>query len=75
MAEVTKGSPTTEETGEASEAQIAVHWREEESYPPPATFKDQANASDEAILERFSPERIARRCHARIAISAWSTSS
>jgi acetyl-CoA synthetase len=39
-----------------SEAQIAVHWREEESYYPPATFIGQANASDPAIFERFSEE-------------------
>jgi acetyl-CoA synthetase len=41
---------------EVSEAQIAVHWREEESYPPPPSFVAQANASDPAILERFSEE-------------------
>ncbi|MBV9683900.1 MAG: hypothetical protein JO046_19055, partial [Solirubrobacterales bacterium] len=57
MAEVTKESASAEERDEASEAQIAVHWREEESYPPPTAFKEQANASDEGILERFSPER------------------
>ena len=28
-----------------SEAQIAVHWREEEYYPPPEAFVAQANAS------------------------------
>src|SRR6266496_3158796 len=39
-----------------SEAQIAVHWREEESYPPPEAFVEQANAADPAILERFSEE-------------------
>jgi acetyl-CoA synthetase len=37
-----------------SEAQIAVHWREEEYYYPPAAFIGQANAADPAILERFS---------------------
>ena len=42
---------------ESSEAQIAVHWREEEFYPPPADFVAQANANDPAILDRFSPER------------------
>src|SRR5437660_426210 len=57
MADVTKESPTADETDEASEAQIAVHWREEEGYPPPAAFKEQANANDEEILERFSEER------------------
>ena len=39
-----------------SEAQIAVHWREEEYYPPPEDFVKQANASDPAILERFSED-------------------
>jgi len=32
-----------------SEAQIAVHWREEEYYPPPPKFVEQANANDPAI--------------------------
>ena len=41
---------------EYSENQIAVHWREEEYYQPPEEFKAQANANDESILERFSPE-------------------
>ncbi|HEY2958037.1 MAG TPA: acetate--CoA ligase [Actinomycetota bacterium] len=42
---------------EISEAQIAVHWREEEYYPAPAKFIGQANASDPAIFERFGEER------------------
>jgi acetyl-CoA synthetase len=41
---------------ELSEAQIAVHWREEEYYQPPAKFIAQANAADPAIPERFSEE-------------------
>ncbi len=50
---------TTESTAdevESSEAQIAVHWREEEYVAPPEEFKAQANANDESILGRFSPE-------------------
>ena len=39
-----------------SEAQIAVHWREEEYIDPPAKFIAQANAADPDILERFSEE-------------------
>jgi acetyl-CoA synthetase len=39
-----------------SEAQIAVHWREEEYVKPPEAFVAQANAADAAILERFSEE-------------------
>jgi len=53
MADTTK--PAQEETAEdaASEAQIAVHWREEEYFEPPAAFAAQANANDPAILDRF----------------------
>src|SRR6201989_3599889 len=59
MADVTKDPATAEETSDTglSEAQIAVHWREEEYFPPPPAFKEQANAGDEAILERFTEER------------------
>ncbi len=39
---------------QVSEAEIAVHWREEEYYPPPAKFIGQSNASDPDIFERFS---------------------
>src|SRR5579871_2897516 len=57
MADVTQQPPTEAESAEASEAQIAVHWREEEYYPPPAAFKEQANANDETILESFREDR------------------
>src|SRR5260370_15260374 len=40
-----------------SEAQIAVHRREEEIYPPPPAFVQQANASDPAILDRFTVDK------------------
>ena len=39
---------------EVSEAEIAVHWREEEYFPPPASFVGRANASDPAIFDRFA---------------------
>jgi acetyl-CoA synthetase len=48
---------TNENEPEVSEAQIAVHWREEQYYYPPPTFIGQANASDPAIRERFAEER------------------
>jgi acetyl-CoA synthetase len=51
-----KAPPSAQETAETSEAQIAVHWREEEYYPPPEDFVKQANANDAAILERFAEE-------------------
>jgi acetyl-CoA synthetase len=41
---------------QVSEAQIAVHWREEDYYQPPPSFVAQANAADPAILERFGEE-------------------
>jgi acetyl-CoA synthetase len=41
---------------EVSEAQIAVHWREEEYYDPPARIASVANANDPAIRERFTEE-------------------
>src|SRR5262245_36321057 len=42
---------------ESSEALIAVHWREEGDYPPPAAFVAQANASDPAIREQFTEDQ------------------
>jgi acetyl-CoA synthetase len=42
---------------ETTEAQIAVHWREEEYYYPPAKFVGQANLSDPDILKRFSEDK------------------
>lgn len=39
---------------ETSEAQIAVHWQEEEYFHPSPTFIGQANLTDESVFERFS---------------------
>jgi acetyl-CoA synthetase len=39
---------------ETSEAQIAVHWGEEELYYPSTKFIAQANMTDEKIYDRFS---------------------
>ena len=39
---------------ETSEAQIAVHWQEEEYYYPSAQFIAQANMTDPTIYDRFS---------------------
>jgi acetyl-CoA synthetase len=51
------GAAATEGGVELSEAQIAVHWREEEYVQPPRSFVEQANANDPAILERFSEDK------------------
>jgi len=48
---------TESQDAQVSEAQIAVHWREEGYYPPPESFVAQANANDPAIRERFAEER------------------
>ena len=47
----------TDESTEVSEAQIAAHWREEESIPPNPAFIAQANMADPDVFERFSKER------------------
>ncbi|MDH2905330.1 MAG: acetate--CoA ligase [Methanomassiliicoccales archaeon] len=45
----------TKEAGEElSEAEIAVHWKEEQYYYPQPKFIGQANLSDPGINERFS---------------------
>jgi len=44
------------EVVETSEAQIAVHWQEEELYHPSTKFIAQANMTDEKIYDRFSLE-------------------
>ncbi len=46
-----------QEQDEVSEAQIAVHWREEEYFYPPTRFVGQANAADPSIRDRFREER------------------
>ena len=42
------------EVVETSEAQIAVHWGEEELYHPSSKFIAQANMTDEGVYDRFS---------------------
>ena len=41
---------------QVNEAEIAVHWREEDYFAPPPKFIGQANASDPGIRERFREE-------------------
>jgi Acyl-coenzyme A synthetases/AMP-(fatty) acid ligases len=48
---------TNDTTGaEVTEAEIAVHWKEEEKYEPPVGFIAQANLTDVDVLERFGEE-------------------
>ena len=53
MADKTKAKENTE----VSEAQIAVHWKEEGYFQPPKKFIEQANVRDPEIRERFSLKR------------------
>lgn len=39
---------------ETSKAEIAVHWKEEDYFHPPAKFIAQANLIDESVYDRFS---------------------
>ena len=41
---------------EVSEAQIAVHWKEEEYFEPNPAFVAQANMKDKDVLERFGKD-------------------
>src|SRR5262244_2703752 len=40
-------------SAEASEAEIAVHWQEEDYVNPPEKFIAQANLTDKTVIERF----------------------
>ncbi len=44
------------QTNEVSEAEIAAHWKEEDSISPSPEFVAQANMSDPAVFDRFSEE-------------------
>src|SRR5499427_5005538 len=48
---------TESQDSQANEAQIAVHWREEEYIYPPEGFIAQANANDPAIYDRFAEDK------------------
>jgi acetyl-CoA synthetase len=58
---------------QVSEAQIAVHWREEDYIRPPASFVEQANAADPEILERFSEEHFPECFEEYADLLSWDT--
>ena len=41
---------------ELTEAQIAVHWKEEDCYEPIKSFLEQATVKDDSIMERFKED-------------------
>lgn len=57
MAEIKKKEKDLMKEGvETSEAEIAVHWGEEQFYYPSTKFIAQANMTDETVYDRFSLE-------------------
>jgi acetyl-CoA synthetase len=54
-----------------SEAQIAVHWKEEEYFYPSAKFVAQANLSDPTVVEKFSEEHFPECFHEYAQLLDW----
>ncbi len=54
MAEARNGTTSKEDEMRLTEAEIAVHWKEEAYYYPSAKFVGQANLVDPGVVERFS---------------------
>ena len=46
-------APKNQAVTEVTESEIAVHWKEEAYFYPPAKFIGQANLTDPAVMERF----------------------
>ena len=57
MPDETPETAMAETNADVNEAQIAVHWKEEEYYHPTAKFVGQANLTDPSINERFSSDK------------------
>ena len=62
-----------EQDEQISEAQIAVHWREEGHIEPPAKFIAQANAADPSIFERFSEDHFPECFREYADLLCWDT--
>jgi acetate--CoA ligase len=73
MTPKTDGSSGSASAGGSSEAQIAVHWREEEYVKPPESFVKQANAADPAILDRFTEEHFPECFEEYADLLTWDT--
>ncbi len=59
------------EVAETSEAQIAVHWEEEQYYYPSTKFIGQANLTDESIYKRFSLDNFPDCFHEYADLLTW----
>ena len=62
----------TSEVAETTEAQIAVHWKEEEYYDPPAGFVAQANLKDPSVSERFAEKNFPKCFEEYADMLTWS---
>ncbi|MDE1858015.1 MAG: hypothetical protein KGI26_02975, partial [Thaumarchaeota archaeon] len=56
-----------------SEAQIAVHWKEEPLIQPPDSFKTQANVRDSSVFERFSEKNFPKCFEEYANLLSWDT--
>lgn len=56
-----------------SEAQIAVHWKEEPLIRPPDSFIAQANVKDQAVFERFSEKNFPQCFEEYANLLSWDT--
>src|SRR5262245_39432063 len=60
-----------ERGSQTNEAQIAVHWKEEEYVHPSATFVAQANLTDPTVRNRFSEQRFPECFHEYADLLTW----
>src|SRR6202007_2036831 len=58
MPEETEPKAMTKVDVDVNEAQIAVHWKEEEYFYPSAKFVGQANLTEPSVSERFGIEKV-----------------
>src|SRR5215472_17003379 len=61
------------QVAEPSEAQIAVHWKEEEYFQPSKEFVAQANLKDPAVNERFSEKNFPKCFEEDAEMLTWDT--
>ena len=59
-------------SSEVNEAQIAVHWKEEEYYQPSPKFVSQANLKDPKISERFDEKNFPKCFEEYAEMLTWS---
>ena len=61
-----------DERTEATEAQIAVHWQEEQYFQPPKSFIEQANMRDPDVRKRFGEDNFPECFREYADLLSWS---